>query len=273
MADKKRAPAKLKKTKAKTKVMAEETELKTKEENLDEEHLLEAEVDSDDRGNTAEQLAGDAEDSHREGDASASQTYERPAPRTSLSDEYTIQSYFDKSAKQFVATVVEFPELRVTGTNRQMVLSELQEKIEDELYELKSRGQFITEPVQSRVYPERLDVAVSQSIYRKLDLLSRQEKLPIDRLVGEILANALGRKPEGRRDNRPPQHSHGGGGQHHGGNHQQNRHQQNRHHGGQHGGQQRHSRGGNPRDIESRENFMEYVRNLEKGGGPNWKKR
>lgn len=267
MADKKRAPAKSKKTKTKiSKTSVAEAPLKTEEEMQEEQ----AETSYREPVETTESLEADQS---LMPSPNTVPTQERPGPgvRVSASDEYTLQTYFDKTQRQFVASVVEFPELKVTGTNRQMVISELQEKIEDHLFELKSRGQCIAEPVQARIYPERLDVAVSQSLYRKLDLLSRQEKLPIDRLVSELLANALGKRPEGGRppQNRAPQHQHSG---QHQGNHQNqnNRHSHNRHH----GGQQRHQqRGGNMRDMDSRENFMEYVRNLEKGGGSNWKKR
>lgn len=274
MADKKRAPAKSKKpTKAKAPKNVEalapdERDFEREEEQLETRaQEVEREEQQDDRASLES-----SHEPHEEEVPQQRHSEERPGPRTSASDEYTLQTYFDRGLKQFVVSVAEFPELKVTGTNRQMAISELSEKIEDHLYELKSRGQFVTEPIQARVYPERLDIAVSQSLYRKLDLLSRQEKLPIDKLVGEILATALGKRQEGQRgnQNRPPQHQHGGGGQHHGGHQNRHQHQQNRHHGGN---QNRHQRGGNVRDMDSRENFMEYVRNLEKGGGSNWKKR
>lgn len=178
-------------------------------------------------------------------------------------DPYCIQVYFDRTQRVFVAASLEFPELKVTASSREAAVRDLEERLEDHISLMLSRGENPVEAFLSRTYPERLEIPVSQTLYRKLDLLSRQEKLALDRLVVELLSGAVERRFEGSRGQQRPQqpgqqfgHSHGGNRQH-----QQHGHR----HGNRNQGQNRF------RELDSRENFMEYVRNLEKGG--NWKKR
>lgn len=300
MADKKRAPAKAKKPVAKRPTKpTENLETKTEE-------VMESENEIETQGNVAPQ-SFESEDLKRNGNGNGNGheedqedqvTYDdepeedrQPdfgGPRTGvrsqdvrISDEYTIETYFDRNQRLFIATVIEYPELRCTGHTRDEAQVDLEERLEDHVYDLKARGSQPVEAMQSRTFPPKLELPLSQSLFRKLDQLSRHEKLPIDRLVAELLSAAVDKRGHGRsmqpqqnhhrdnRDNRDNRDHHQGGG----------RHGQNRHHGGGHrhqGGNRAPQRGGgrdNYRALDSRENFMEYVRNLEKGGGPGWKKR
>lgn len=171
-------------------------------------------------------------------------------------EDYSTVIRFDRSSRQFIAHVVEFPDLKATGSNKDSVIRDIEERLEDHISDLKREGRKLPEAIQSRRYPERLEVRVSQNLQRRLDLVSRQEKVGLDQLVTELLTNALDRRSEPPRGERQ-----GGGGQNHGNRHGGNQQQQQRHpqHGGRRGGRNFHE------TMESRENFMEYVRNLEKG--------
>jgi len=142
------------------------------------------------------------------------------------------------------------------------VLRELEGRLEDHLHGLKRDRKPVPEAVYSRRYPERLEVRVSQSLYRRLDLQSRAEKVGLDQLVTELLTQALDRKTEAPRQQHQQQHH-----QRHDRNERHDRHEKggNRHH---QGGGHRHGAGrgrGYQETMDNRENFMEYVRNLEKG--------
>jgi predicted RNase H-like HicB family nuclease len=193
--------------------------------------------------------------------------------KTKPGDEYSWHTFYDRFNRNFVATVVEFPELKATGATREAATRSLESKVDQHISNLKRRNTPLPEAIQSRRYPERLDVKISQNLYRKLDLLSRQEKVSLDQLVSEYLSGVVEKKAEPPRNQHQhqSQRSHGERGNQRGHGHQGGHH--GGHQGGHQGGQHR---GGNPRSrgydktLESRENFMEYVRNLEKG---NWRKK
>jgi len=174
------------------------------------------------------------------------------------SDEYCLQTYYDKGTKQFVAWAAEFPELRTAGHTREDALIELELKLDQQIQNLRRRGESVPEAIQARKYPEKLEIRVSQNLFRKLDLLSRQEKVGLDQLVVELLSSTIEKSLDTGRPQRSQSQSSGG------------RHQQ------RHPQHQQHRRGGPHRGyhdtMQSRENFMEYVRSLEKGGG-HWRKK
>jgi len=183
---------------------------------------------------------------------------QKPSAPYKEGDDYTFLVRYDRGTRLFTGSVAEISDCKTTGLSREEVLKDLKIKLEDYLEDHRHQGG-LPEPIFTRQYPEKLNVTVSQSVYRKLDLLSRMEKVALDQVVVELLSSAVDRRLET-----------GKGGQKH---HQPNQPQQQRHqhHGNRHGGghgRNRHSQG----NLDSRENFMEYVRNLEKGGGNRWKK-
>lgn len=206
----------------------------------------------------------------------------RPAPprREELrqplgpADDYQFQVTFDRQTRRYLGTAVEFPEIRITSNNPEAALDEIRMAVEDHIEFVRRRGDAIPEPLGTKTYPQMLSVPMSQGLFRKLDLLSRQEKVSIDKLVAELIAGAVEKRYEpaprqGGNQNRQPQHNSG--------NHSGNRNDGNHGGGNRRGGGGRHGGGGhrggrNSEMMENRESFMEYVRNLEKGGG-GWKKR
>ncbi len=239
--------------------------------------------------------------------------------RSRPSDEYLVQCYFDKSQNQFVATVLEFGHIRAVGTSKPDVIRDCENRLESHLNLLRRQGESLPETLQSRHYPETLQIPISQGLYRRLDLLSRQEKISLDQLVVELISGMVERrlqvsaKPQGQSHGpRPQQQGHQNhhrdshrnhhrreGQRHEGQRHESPRHESQRHEpkrevrrenaedfaneGDNIGNLKREpqqllqnrnnrNRGGRNfhKTMESRENFLEYVRNLEKGS---WKKR
>ena len=187
--------------------------------------------------------------------------------RIRLSDEYTLQTFFDKGPKSFVATVAEFPEMKVTGISRDAVVREIENRLESHVENLRRRGEQLPEAIAARKYPEKLELRISQGLFRRLDNLSRHEKTSLDQLIVEMLAAGVEKRLEPpqrpQQDRRPQQHQGGNRQQHNQGEPGNRRHP--------HSQQQQHGRRGvghgrnYQETMENRENFMEYVRNLEKG--------
>jgi len=217
----------------------------------------------------------DSRDTRGRHDQGAPRRDAAPAgPQNRPTDEYLLQVYFDKAARVFVASVLEFPEIKATGNHRDGVVRDLENRLNNHLQNLRRRNEPVPEGYQNRKAVEPLEIQVSQSLFRKLDQLSRLERVPLEQLISEMLAGALERRGEKR---------HEGGGQPRHQQHSQNRDRDNRGNREQSGNregqgnrnhQPRHGRGGGRHNInetlDNRENFMEYVRNLEKG---NWRKR
>lgn len=182
-------------------------------------------------------------------------------------DDYTVLVHYDKHTRLFVGEVAEFPRLSASGISREEVIRDLNIKLEDYIEDIRHQVAHLPEPIYSRQYPEKIEISLSQSLFRKLDLLSRQEKVALEKLISELLASSIERRfggSPGEKRFQPQQPLSNQGGER-----QPQAPSHNRHGGGnRHGGRGRHQPGG----VDSRENFLEYVRSLEKGGG-NWRKK
>lgn len=210
-----------------------------------------------------------------------------PAPKVSYksSDFYLTQVYFDRGQNKFIGYTLEFPEIRSQGITKEQAYAELERKLEGHLAGLRNRGETIPEAFYAKSYPPLMQLPISQNLFRRLDLLSRQEKQSVEVLVVELLTQALERRyqPGGRMSSGQPQRSDrqpsSGGdrdrdrssGNRHSG--QQNQGNNNRR--GQQQSRRPQGRGGYHESLDNKENFLEYVRNLEKSGGGagNWRKK
>ncbi|MBY0370515.1 hypothetical protein K2X33_07505 [bacterium] len=198
--------------------------------------------------------------------------YDRaPAPKRASApepdaevDSYTLQIFFEPQDGIFCATFVEFPELRVSDESRQEAIYLAEDKLHSHLAALRQSGKPVPPPVRTTDYPSHIEIAVSQSLYRKLDSRRHQERVSMEQLITEILTSACERRSSEGGESRQ-----GGGG---GGKNRGHGRGQGQQRGGQ-GGGNRGGRGSFHNTMESRADFMEYVRNLEKGGGPGYKKR
>ncbi len=174
---------------------------------------------------------------------------------------YCVECYFDSVAKNYIATITEFSDIRAVGSSRNTAIEEALNKLEERLSAIRQRGESVPEPINSKKYPTTLTIAISQGLFRKLDRLSYLEKLDIDRLTTELIAEAVENRYEtlmSRRDDKRYQ--------------QPNRYQQR---GSSTQGDKLHGRNYH-QTMQNRENFLEYVRSLEKSSRPNprdWKKR
>lgn len=199
----------------------------------------------------------------------------RPTPTaepTGPESDYTVQCFFDKTKRQFVSEVVEFPDVRAIGISREAANKSVEALLIEKVDELRDRGESLPEALNVRRYPDRLEVGISQGLYRKLDRLSRSERVGLDELVNELLSVAIDRRTESFRpqaDRRPPQPQPQPDRQQRPPHHQQQQHSQRHQHrnSGRPQGRQYHN------TMQNRESFIDYVRNLEKNQGGGWKKR
>lgn len=200
-----------------------------------------------------------------DGAAPATDTPRRPAPNRPPEEEFTIQVFYDKANGIFLASCLEFPDLKTDGHRREDVVEEMNQKIGDELEMMRREGKQLPTPFSARVYPEKLELRLSKNLFRRLDIQSRQDRVPMDQLVTELLTIALNRRPDGMGRAQQGARPQGQGqhkGEHRGGGNNR------RGGGGQGGGGGRGGRDRNYHDtMGNRDNFMEYVRNLEKTGG------
>ncbi len=171
---------------------------------------------------------------------------------------FTLQVYYDREEGMYAASFVEFPELKVLDLVRSEAVYLAEDKLHSKLASLRQAGQPVPNPIhRTKEYPSSIELPVSQTLYRKLEARRIQERVSIEQCVAELLTSALeGRshhnsEKSGNRDNR------GGG----------DRGQARGRQGGGGGRQGGGGRGRYDKTLENRENFMEYVRNLEKGGG------
>ncbi len=189
----------------------------------------------------------------------------RVEPETEA-DIYTLQVFFDQEEGVYRAGFLEFPEFRVSEVSRKEAIYGAEDKLYSQLAALRQSGQPVPQPIRGREFPTHIEFPLSQSLYRKLEARRYQERVTLEHLITELLTASVDRKGDasgdrhqgsGRSGNnrnhssqgkRPQQQSGRGGG---GGRRSANYHE----------------------TMDSRENFMEYVRNLEKGGGPGYKKR
>ncbi len=236
---------------------------------------------SEERSSSASAEESDYDEGPKENDQEQKEDHhpDNSGPKVWPTDEFLLQVYYDKAAKVYIASVLEFPEIRATGTNREGVVRDLENRLTNHLQNLRRRNEPVPEGFLNRKAIERMPISISQSLFKRIEQLSRIERVPMDQLISEWLAAAVERKGEKRHEGgqRPQQHQHPHRDRDR--DHRDNRDREN--HGnrqqgqGQGQGNRHQPRGGQPRrgyqeSLENKENFMEYVRNLEKG---NWRKR
>ncbi len=204
-------------------------------------------------------------------------------------DEYQFQVTFDRQSRKYLGSVVEFSDVQVFANTPEQALEDVRMAVEDHIEFARRRGENVQDPMGTKVYPPTLTVNISQGLFRRLDQLSRSEKIPFEKLVAELLSGAVMKRFEPVRapgagarsggSSQPQRHSgqnnesRGNNSRGHGGNSESgsygNRRPGQHSQGGRHGGGGGGHRGGGGRNsemMENRESFMEYVRNLEKGG-------
>ncbi|MEZ4750523.1 MAG: hypothetical protein R3B54_07790 [Bdellovibrionota bacterium] len=170
-------------------------------------------------------------------------------------NEFVFQLRFDRNRGNYVGTVAEIADLSVEGHDPDEVYTMLEDAVEDYIVDTRSRGGAIPEPLYTKEYPEKLSLPVSQGLYRKLDLLSRRERVDLEKLAVELLTSGIDKRGERQQrgngasaQNQPRDNGNSGS--------KRNRQQ---------GGGKSRNYQNYHQTMDNRENFLDYVRRLEKG--------
>lgn len=155
---------------------------------------------------------------------------------------YRMLIKFDKENEKYV---IEIPELvgfeKIEASTREEAMEIADHKIQEHIRDFENRQEQAPEPLDIEETSGQLFLHLSPMLYRDLIFQSKIEKVPIEELAKEILARGIEIRKSGGR----PQHR--GGGRDH---RMQRGHGRNYH-----------------QTMEKKENFLEYVRSLEKGRG------
>lgn len=173
-------------------------------------------------------------------------------------NEFVFEIRFDRNKGTYLGSVSEIPELAVQAPTADEVYKALEDAIEDYLVDLRSRGGTSPEPLYTKEYPETLNLAVSQGLYRRLDLLSRRERSDLEKLAVELLTAGIEKRGERQRSHAP---SSQGQNRDNGSNNNNNK----RNNRSQGGGGAKGRYQNYHQTMDNRENFLDYVRRLEKG--------
>jgi predicted RNase H-like HicB family nuclease len=171
-----------------------------------------------------------------------------------IPDGYRVVITYDAEHERFLVRVPELDGVQAEGATRAEALGKVEEAIEATFHQAAEAGKNMPTPIDRAEWSGELSLKVSASLHRELAFLARQEGLELDALCGELLTMAVGARAAGRptrpasserRDDR-------GGGR--------------RHDGGNRGGR---GRGDYHNIMDDRAAFIEYVRSIGTGGGPN----
>jgi len=180
---------------------------------------------------------------------------------------YRVVVQYDPARYVFVARAPELRHISGEGASRGEALAHLEEEIDAQLANAKESGGSLPPPTDGESddsFSGELTAKVSRGLHRELAFQARAEGVELGPLVGELLAQGLEARRQGRRrpaaqasgerDERPQAASAPGPGP------QQGNDRRPPYRGGQ---------GGRYHAImEDRATFLEYVRGLESGGGP-----
>ncbi len=161
-----------------------------------------------------------------------------------IPDGYRVNITYDNDKQQFVASVPELADLRVEAESRADAFAQVEEAIETRFREAAESKKEMPKPLDSSEFSGDLQISISGSLHRELHHLALAEGVEFNQLLSEMLSAGVARRTQGpaRRDNSRQERS---------------------------GGRRR-----NPRQkqdynniMDDRANFIEYVRNMDGGGG------
>lgn len=101
---------------------------------------------------------------------------------------YGYRTVWSDEDEGFVATAVEFPSLSWVADDAPEALRGLESLIESVVAELVEAGDHVPVPLVDRVYSGKLSVRISPSLHKKVALRAAEEKVSINRLVSQALA-------------------------------------------------------------------------------------
>jgi predicted RNase H-like HicB family nuclease len=165
-------------------------------------------------------------------------------------DSYRLLVIFDNEKKKFVARIPELPDLQVEGESRAEAVAKAEEALEEAFRKAASDGTEMPAPFDQTEFTGELTLKVTPTLHRELAFLARHEGVDLNQLVSELLAASVaGRAAPRTGGHRREEHFREG------------REGNNR---------RRPPRGQDYFNImEDKASFIDYVRKLDSGGGPN----
>ncbi|WP_206447606.1 type II toxin-antitoxin system HicB family antitoxin [Agrococcus sp. KRD186] len=101
---------------------------------------------------------------------------------------YGYRTEWSEEDEAFVATAVEFPSLSWVAEEAPEALRGLESLIASVIADLAANGETVPTPLVDRVYSGKLSVRISPSLHKKVALRAAEEKVSINRLVSQVLA-------------------------------------------------------------------------------------
>ena len=101
---------------------------------------------------------------------------------------YGYRTVWSDEDDAFVATAVEFPSLSWAADEAPEALRGLEALIASVVADLEASGEHVPVPLVDRVYSGKLSVRISPSLHRKVALRAAEERVSINRLVSQALA-------------------------------------------------------------------------------------
>ncbi len=184
---------------------------------------------------------------------------------------YTFQTFYHPDRSLFSASVWEVPELEAFGATRSEAVLELEKRLLEFAREQAEDKKDMPTPL-SPSGPQTISLEVSKKMFEKLHHLSRMEGMGVEKLALEMIleetcrrfnarkagGHSPGSRPASPKDSRSSQKkSHAFSKPANFGNRKQEPNGNSN--------ARRHSNKFRAEELQSSENFLEYVRNLEKG--------
>ena len=146
----------------------------------------------------------------------------------------------------YQAVVPELPTCRVEGNTRAEALAKLEEALPAHIENMRDNGEDVPEPIDAQEVDGRLEARVSSQLHRELLFQAKAQNLDLAHFISELLLRGMFHTPRPRRNSSSSAGSDRGnrGNRRRGMDHD-------RYHG----------------IMENRADFIEYVRQLDKGGG------
>ena len=101
---------------------------------------------------------------------------------------YGYRTIWSDEDEAFVATAVEFPSLSWAADDAPEAVRGLESLIESVVADMEASGEEAPVPLVDRVYSGKLSVRISPSLHKKVALRAAEEKVSINRLVSQALA-------------------------------------------------------------------------------------
>lgn len=104
---------------------------------------------------------------------------------------YTIRIYWLEEQFSYIASCVEIPSIKAQGTERNLVLEQIDSQIESRIEISKTGSEFLVEPLVNNTYRGKIPLRVTPSTHRNLLRLSVEEGVSMNCLIASIIETNL----------------------------------------------------------------------------------